>query len=307
MNIITGIMPALSGAALVAQNDTSKSNGEMDPTSIDAEFAREQNSFYDRKPESSFPPEMDRMAFRGLAGEVVKRITNGSEICPPSALAHFLAIFGNMLGRGLNKRQGGFHVPMIWPCITGDTGLARKGVAMRATWLLVDEIDRSYSARKLQTGLQSPESLIREIADELRLVNAKGKPYVAIPHVYDKRLIVAEEELTRIFALMQRGGSTWSEVIRKLYDCPRSIDAKALANRMKASYPFVTFIGHTTREGLMAKLPSESSMDGLVNRFTFVASYRQGSVPEPVDVDWTAPGNVEIVDELKLIFNTSKT
>src|SRR5258708_13977170 len=203
-----------------------------------------------------------------------------------------------MIGRGLRRKQGGLDTPLVWPCIVGNTGLARKGVAMRAVKLLSWEVDRVFTNRKFQTGLQTPEALIREIADELKLYNAKGKQYTAIHQVFDKRLIVEEQELTRIFTLMQRGGNTWSEVIRKLYDAPNSADAKAMTNRMSASFPFVTIIGHVTREGLKAKLPSESAFDGSVNRFTFVASYRQGSVPEPPDVDWQASDNIDVVKNL---------
>jgi hypothetical protein len=266
---------------------------------IEVEQFQAEQEFYSRADNSEFPKAMEAPAYRGIAGEVVKRICHESEICPPAALAHFLSIYGNMLGRGLHKKQAGFHTAMLWPCVVGNTGLARKGVTMRALKLLAYELDANYTHRKFQTGLQTPEALIREIADELRLHNAKGKEYIAIHEVLDKRLIVEEQEMTRIFALMQRPGNQWSEVIRKLYDAPTSIDAKALSNRMTAGYPFVTIIGHITREGLKAKLPSESAFDGLVNRFTFVAAYRQGSVPEPVDVDWQADGNAVVVSYLK--------
>src|SRR5260221_655866 len=155
-----------------------------------------------------------------------------------------------------------------------------------AVKLLIHNIDSTYSIDKLRGGHNSPEALLAEICDEATGLGKDG-PIIVEAEVPDKRLVVVEEELTRLFAVNGRNGSGMSEMLRLFYDAPRMGAAPSRRSKLKSTCPHVSVLGHLTPDGLKHSMPTVEVLNGLANRFMHIASQRTASIPEPADVDWT--------------------
>src|SRR5260221_3737358 len=257
-----------------------------DGADTDGMSAEEVDAFYLRPVTGDFPAPARAEAFYGIAGEVTKIICEGTELMPEAVLSQFLCIVGNMMGRGLHKNQEGRHSTVINLAVVGSTANGAKGGSLRAVKLLIHNIDSTYSIDKLRGGHNSPEALLAEICDEATGLGKDG-PIIVEAEVPDKRLVVVEEELTRLFAVNGRNGSGMSEMLRLFYDAPRMVAAPSRRSKLKSTCPHVSVLGHVTPERLKHSMPTVEVFNGLANRFMYIASQRTASIPEPADVDWS--------------------
>jgi hypothetical protein len=275
------------------------SDDEFDGLS-EEEATLKTDEFYLRSASNDFPAPAKPEAFYGIAGEITKAICDGSELMPESVLSQFLCIIGNMMGRGLYKNQEGRHGTVINVAVVGRTGDGVKGGSLRAVKILIKAIDGSFLLNKLSGGHNSAEALLTEVCDEAAGIGKNG-PVVVEEEVPDKRLVVVEEELTRLFAVNNRNGSGMSEMLRQFYDSPAVVKALSRRSKLESTRPHVSIVGHVTPEGLKHSLPSVEAFNGFANRFMFIASQRTRSIPEPIDVDWHSPelvGRVQYLQEV---------
>ena len=273
-----------NGAARVVGSLFPSKDG--DGADTDGMSAEEVDAFYLRPVTGDFPAPARAEAFYGIAGEVTKIICEGTELMPEAVLSQFLCIVGNMMGHGLHKNQEGRHSTVINLAVVGSTANGAKGGSLRAVKLLIRNIDSTYSFEKLRGGHNSPEALLAEICDEVTGLGEEG-PTIVEAEIPDKRLVVVEEELTRLFAVNNRNGSGMSEMLRLFYDAPSMVAAPSRRSKLASTCPHVSVLGHVTPEGLKHSMPTVEVFNGLANRFMYIASQRTASIPEPADVDWS--------------------
>jgi len=251
-----------------------------------------------------FPGAAKPEAFYGIAGEVVRTMCDGSELRPEAVLAQFLCIFGNMLGRGPHKEQESRHGTVINVAVVGRTADGAKGGSIKAVKKLMNAVYPTYCADKFTGGHNSAESILEEIRDEVWGFDEHGTEVIKEPEVLDKRLIIIEEELSRLFQVSKRDGCTLSEFIREFFDSPEIVKAKSRKSRLESTKPHVSVIGHITPEGLKSSLKSVELFNGLANRFIFIASKRTCSIPEPARVDWSSDDLAKKVKYLQALITT---
>lgn len=219
-------------------------------------------------PEAPWPV-LDRAALYGLAGEVVNTIAPHTEADPPALLASYIAAFGSALNSGPHARVGGAqHPARINVVVVGKTAKARKGTSWAAVRPVLEGADEMWARTRVVHGLSTGEGLIGAVADPVS--DADGK--VTSAGVSDKRLLVVEEEFSRVLAVGKREGSTLAAVLRLAWDgSPLSVLTK---NATKATGAHISVIGHITVEELRKGLTEVDKANGLANRFLFVCARR---------------------------------
>jgi len=180
----------------------------------DEEVKQHLDAVYFRTPSGDFPAPARKEAFYGIAGRIVKIITDGSELKPEAVVAQSLVVFGNMLGRGLYKYQEARHGTNINVGIIGTTADGAKGGSWRAVQNLSRSIDPKYADSRIGGGHQSGEAIIEEVCDPLCGKDGDGQPILILEGQPDKRFLLVEEELSRIFRLQGRGGSIITQILR---------------------------------------------------------------------------------------------
>jgi hypothetical protein len=246
-----------------------------------------------------FPRSLHDNALYGIAGEIVNMLCTGSELKPEAVLAQFLCIFGNMLGRSPYKIQDGRHGTLINVAIVGNTADGAKGSSLQAVKRLLRAVDADYCTNNIKGGYNSSEALIGDITDRVEVTNRKGEIEVVEEGVSDKRLLVVEEEFSRILQIGKRDGVTMSEILRQCFDLPDTLRAPSRKSYLVSTNPFVSIVGHITPEGLRKCMDSVEAFNGFANRFMFIASRRTASIPEPAVIDWTEGEAAGIVGRLQ--------
>jgi len=263
--------------------------------------------------DDSFPSPMSKEAFHGIAGEIVGIIEPESEASKEALLAHFLVAFGNLIGRNAVRYQAAPHYLNEFVNIVGDTASARKGTGWRAVNPILKAVDEAWM-KCVVSGIQSGEAIVSLIRDELKGVppvdrRKKGEADVIAevvldPGVDDKRLLLLEEELARIFgAATSNGGKTLSPTLRTAFDSPEVLRVAGKHSPQMATEPHVSVIGHITREELRKVMATVEHENGMGNRFLWIASRRSKIIPIPGWIDWVAQYST-IIERLKSIVST---
>lgn len=219
-------------------------------------------------------PVLDDAAYYGLAGDVVRALDPHTEADPAGILVSLLAAFGAMVGPGPHALASSAHHPArIFPVLVGRTAGGRKGSAWSTTRYFLNLVDSLFIEKRILGGFGSGESLIDEVMDP----DKDDAPPT------DKRLVVYEPELARLFRVASRDGSTLSPIVRALWDgeqvAVRSRTKKAVANGAH-----VVVLGHITAEELRKHLADVEVANGFANRFMFVAVNRSKLLPEGGDL-----------------------
>ncbi len=227
-------------------------------------------------------PRLRDEAFYGLPGDVVRALEPHTEADPAGLLVTFLSMFGNA------SASAGGSAPYIWAggpqtaklflCLVGDSAKARKGTTQSAVEGIFRSIDVGLGwLSRIMSGTASGEAIIHQVRDPSEKTDHEGEPIDAGSD--DKRLLVVEEEFTRLLRTDRRDSSTVSQVIRLCWDgSPLQLMAKHVGER--AEVHFVTYIGHTTRDDLRANLKGADVYNGFANRFLWIAVRRQKLLPD---------------------------
>jgi hypothetical protein len=239
--------------------------------------------------------------FHGIAGEVAKLATANSEADPIAVAATFLVMTGAYFGRAKYQPIGDEdHHPRLFVALVGQSAYARKGTSLhgpKAFWRACDKVLQDTSGLPFTLGnplkignmLSSGEGLLYPIRDpeeldaseEADLTDKQRKQRNALR---DKRLFVIEQELASMFKVMQREGSTLSEVLRRLYD-GGDISPMTKRDTIVVTEPHVTLLGHITRDELSLVLKPTDILNGLANRFLWLLVRRSKSIAHPVPMD----------------------
>jgi hypothetical protein len=225
-------------------------------------------------------PQIDAVAYHGLAGEVVNAIGPHSEADPVAILIQFLALAGNMMGRTAYYRvEDDRHHSNLFAVLVGNSSKARKGTSMGRVRAITKIADQTWNDDRLKGGLSSGEGLINEVRDQRSEWNRKeGREEIVDPGVADKRLMIVEAEFASALAVMERQGSTLSPLIRRAWDG----DKLATITRnspLCATGAHISIIGHITIDELRARLTRTEAANGFANRFLFTLVRRSKELP----------------------------
>ncbi len=138
-----------------------------------------------------WPQRLEKEAYYGVAGEIVRAIEPHTEADPAALLIQLLVAFGSAVGRGpYFPVEADRHHPNLFCCVAGETSKARKGtigdpVADRVLLLLRDKPDgmtrndivRSFSGHKGKEQIdRALDSLLRLKRAAKHTLNTGGRP-----------------------------------------------------------------------------------------------------------------------------------
>jgi hypothetical protein len=143
-------------------------------------------------------PIIDKVAYHGLAGEVVHTLLPQTESDPVALLLQYLASFGNMVGRGPHvRRANANHYPNIFAFIVGRTSRSRKGTSAQDIRTVMESADRGWAYNNVKSGISSGEGIIEMVRDSRFAKNKKTGEIECIDEgVADKRLLLDEREFS---------------------------------------------------------------------------------------------------------------
>lgn len=207
-------------------------------------------------------PRLHTVAYRGLAGQVVKLLAPHTEADPAAVLLSFLAGFGSAVGPGPHAAVGSApHPARLDVLLVGDTSRARKGTSWWEVRRVLEAADPAWTGERVLTGLASGEGLI-----------------VAIGDGSDVRVLVVEPEFARTLAVCGREGSTLSAVLRQAWDTG---DLRVMTRKDPLSIKgaHVSILGHITVEELRRRMCETDVANGFANRFLIACAHRARLLP----------------------------
>lgn len=233
-------------------------------------------------------PKIDRAAYFGLAGDIVRTISPHSEADPIALLVQTIVAFGNCVGRSpYFPVEGDEHHLNLSVVLVGDSSKSRKGTSWSQVRRPFKSVDEDWMNDCVQTGLSSGEGLIWAVRDPIEKdepVKEKGRvteyqTVIADHGVDDKRLLIQEPEFAKVLRVMGREGNTLSPVIRQAWD---SGDLRILTKTSpaRATDVHISIIGHITGEELRRNLDETESANGFANRILWVQVRRSKFLPE---------------------------
>ena len=229
---------------------------------------------------ADYPAPLEPAAFHGLVGDFVKRVLPHTEADPAGLLIQFLVGYGNLIGRDANSIADGCrHGGNLNAVLVGKTSKSRKGTGLKHVKNVLKHVDRTWSKDCIQTGLSSGEGLIWAVRDPIEKME-KGETVVTDPGVEDKRLLVVEEEFSKVLVVADREGNTLSAVLRSAWDGDEVLRTMTKNSPARATHAHISTVGHITREELRAKLTENASANGFGNRFLWPAVRRSKVLPE---------------------------
>src|SRR6516165_5576404 len=174
-------------------------------------------------------------AYLGLAGEAVSVIAPYTEADRIALHLHFLASFGNAVGRGPHYLvEATSHFANLFLVTIGRTSRARKGTG--ADWIsrIFEIADPHWAHACIHSGMSSGEGMLTPIRDRVYAMR-KGVEELIDPGVEDKRMLLDEREFSQVLRVMRREGNVVSRMVRDAWDCREVIGTLTKHNRTKVT------------------------------------------------------------------------
>src|SRR5262249_18709268 len=141
-------------------------------------------------------------------------------------------------------------------------------------------------------GLVSGEGLIYHVRDAVYKqveIKEKGKPnrvetVTVDAGVDDKRLLVIETEMGRVFKAMNRDSNNPSDVIRQGWDSGFLATMGKTAG-CRSTGVHISLICHITTADIVRHLMNEDANNGFANRFIWLAVRRSKLLPDGGDME----------------------
>jgi hypothetical protein len=206
------------------------------------------------------PEKMDPAAFYGVAGKIVHVVESETEACAEALLLQFLTILGVAMGPKPHFQiLGTRHGTKLFVCLTGATGVGRKGSGFDAMEWLIKQCHATWM--KPVRGLVSGEGMIAA-ADKRR------GPTLCL-----------ETEFGGTLNVMSRQSNTLDAVVKQAWD-GRYLEVSTKKDKLEYDDAHVGFCAHVTYEELRQKLRPDSLYNGFGNRFLYGHSYRSKYLPK---------------------------
>jgi Bifunctional DNA primase/polymerase, N-terminal len=281
-----GIDPAALGYIdAKAQHQHSRTDAEQDQPQAD-------NSDWSgpRLPAQDWPNPLGPAAYHGIVGDIVRLIEPQTESDPAALIFHLLVFCGNAFGRDAYVLvEESRHHANLFAITAGDTSKARKGTSEKWARRVMCQAQPAWERNQTSSGLSTGEGLIERVRDariEKKFDKKSGtwNEEVIDEGVSDKRLLIVEEELSRLLRVMGRSESTLSSVLRQAWDGIRL--AIMTRNRpVEATDPLISLIAHITIAELRAELTDVQAANGFGNRCLFACVKRSKLLPLGGDVN----------------------
>lgn len=230
-----------------------------------------------------WPEPLSDSAFHGPIGHLCRLIEPNTEADVAAVLFQTLVMIGNIFGRGVHfMAEGTPHFCNQFVGIVGATAKGRKGSSFGQVKSILTPIAPEWASKRIKSGLTSGEGLIFHVRDEIREIKQqKGQMIEVVTDAgeADKRMLVVEEELSSAIKAMSREGNTLSGVLRQAWDSPMVLAPMTKNNRITASHPHVSVIGHITRDELLKSLKAVENTNGGTNRFLWCCAKRARLLP----------------------------
>jgi hypothetical protein len=213
------------------------------------------------------------VALYGLAGQVVSTILPHTEANEAALLLHFLAAYGNIIGRkSYCEVDGARHYPNMFFALVGATAKGRKGTSWSRIRNIMKLVDHEWARDCIKGGLSSGEGLIAAAQSGVK-ASSTGTP------VPDTRVFALEPEFARVLKAMGREGNTLSAIIRDAWDTG-TLNILVKKNPIAVENAHISIVAHITLEELQRHLSFSDTSNGFANRFLWVQSSRSKSLPE---------------------------
>jgi hypothetical protein len=252
---------------------------EWDRTKMHAGSSEATSGPEQEEPQEHPFPIMDEAAYRGIFGEIVETIEPHTEADPVAILLSALAAFGSAYGRrGYVEISGTRHHGNLFVGIVGDTARARKGTSWSPVKNIFGTAEPEWTQNRIVGGLSSGEGLINVVRDEVEGEDKDGDTIVVDKGVLDKRLLVAESELSQGLKVLRREGNTLSPILRNAWD---GGDLATLTRNspLRATEPHISILGHITSTELLKHLVESEAANGFGNRFLWACVKRSKKLP----------------------------
>lgn len=231
-------------------------------------------------------------ALYGFPGDIVRTILPFTEADPVALLVHLLCAFSNIIGHSAHWRmEKTRHFLNLFVVLVGDTSRGRKGTSRSTLDYMFAQIDESWRAARVMSGLCSGQGLIWNVRDpitESKPVKEKGRvikyeDVVIDKGESDKRLLIVEEEFAHVLRATPLEGSVLSVVMRQAWDSGnlRTLTSGRKFHPVKASDAHVSIVGHITKSELLRYLDSTEQANGFANRFLWLIVERSKKIPNP--------------------------
>lgn len=212
---------------------------------------------------SSQPPSLPGSALYGPVGEIVRRILPHTEADPAALYAQLLTGLGNLIGASPHfVADGCHHRPNLFAIVCGRTAKARKGTSWAQAKRILEAIDPTWLANRVESGIVSGEGITQVFDDD-----------------GDKRLLLVEGEFAQVLQVMKREGNTVSVLLRQAWDGQR-IAVLRRKDPIKVEGAHISMIGHVTLTELRRLLASVEISNGLANRCLWIHADRSKLLPE---------------------------
>ncbi|MFO0805088.1 MAG: DUF3987 domain-containing protein [Gemmataceae bacterium] len=226
-------------------------------------------------PEPDWPAPLAEEAFHGLAGDFVRAIEPHTEADPVALLVSLLIALGSIVGRtAYAVADGSRHYCNQFAVIVGQSSKARKGTSWNRVNEILSVAAEDWASRRVLSGLSSGEGLIYNVRDASE--DAEGE--VTDPGEPDKRLLIVESEYANVLKQLERQGNTLSTIVRDAWDKSR-LSPLTKNNRIVATDPHISIIGHITREEVTRYLSATEVANGFGNRHLWFLTKRSKLLP----------------------------
>lgn len=211
---------------------------------------------------AAFPDDPSDVAFDGFLGECIDALVDGTDASRVAMLSAMLACCGALVPAIAYFQREQTTSPFI--ALVGESSVGRKGTAMfRVRDAIGDAIGIDKFNRVKLDGVASGEALIRSLAERQSTRGATTA-------------LVFEEEFASTLAAMAREGSNLDMRMRSAFDgdsiAHRRVNGAPI--ELEAPYWMPAIVAITPRE-LRERLPSDSSLTGMTNRWLWVPVRRR--------------------------------
>lgn len=211
-----------------------------------------------------WPEPPDSIVYHGIAGSIVRAVSERTEADPIGILGSLLATAGACMGHWRYIYQGSQQSANVFVVLVGETASGRKGTAQS---IVRDAMTGAYPdwQNLIVSGLGSGEGLIGHLKRN---------------EEQDHRALVLESEFGRLLTVMNREGSTLSPVVRDAWDGVPMGRFLARDSQL-VTWHHVGLVAHITPIELRSKLNDVEAANGFGNRFLWLAVRRTKLVPFP--------------------------
>jgi hypothetical protein len=233
---------------------------------------------------TEWPAPVSEDALIGPAGNAVRTIMPATESDVMAILLQYLVAVGNVIGRTAHfEVEADRHFAKNFVILVGPSSVGRKGTSLGYLKRIVGSVDPAWLTDHVVSGLSSGEGLIEQVRDprtEVRRARGKDAPELTIVDegVADKRLLVVENEFSKVLKVARREGSILSATLRDAWD---DVPLRTMVrnNPLKATGSHVSLIGHITARELKKEVTDLEIGNGFLNRFMLVAVRRSKVLP----------------------------